>query len=110
MGPAGFGPRTGRAAGYCVGYDMPGYMNPGPGRGLGMGFGGGRGGWRHRHWFYATGVPGWARLGNASMWATPPAYAEPTREQELDALKQQAEWLKGQLDAIHKRVAQLEDQ
>ena len=31
-GPAGFGPMTGRAAGYCAGYTVPGYMNPIPGR------------------------------------------------------------------------------
>ena len=79
--------------------------------GWGGGFGGGRGGgWRHRHWFYATGIPGWARFGYAPAWAAPPTYAEPSREQELDALKQQAEWLKNQLDAIHKRVAQLEEE
>ena len=30
-GPAGFGPMTGRAAGYCAGYPVPGYMNPGIG-------------------------------------------------------------------------------
>jgi hypothetical protein len=27
-GPAGMGPMTGRAAGYCAGYNMPGFMNP----------------------------------------------------------------------------------
>jgi len=27
-GPQGFGPMTGRAAGYCAGYPVPGYMNP----------------------------------------------------------------------------------
>jgi len=38
-GPLGFGPMTGRAAGYCAGYPVPGYMNPIPGRGfLGRGF------------------------------------------------------------------------
>ncbi len=26
-GPWGFGPRTGRAAGFCAGYNMPGFMN-----------------------------------------------------------------------------------
>jgi len=31
-GPAGMGPMTGRAAGYCAGYPMPGYMNPIAGR------------------------------------------------------------------------------
>jgi len=31
-GPAGLGPMTGRAAGFCAGYPMPGYMNPAVGR------------------------------------------------------------------------------
>ncbi|NIW15542.1 MAG: hypothetical protein GWN31_16790, partial [Candidatus Thorarchaeota archaeon] len=26
-GPWGLGPRTGRAAGYCAGYPVPGFMN-----------------------------------------------------------------------------------
>ncbi|RLD16036.1 MAG: hypothetical protein DRI22_01695, partial [Caldiserica bacterium] len=62
-GPLGLGPMTGRAAGYCAGYPVPGYMNPIPGRGFwgwgrgwgwfGRGFGfWGRGrGWRWR-WFW----------------------------------------------------------
>ncbi|MEW5692916.1 MAG: DUF5320 domain-containing protein [Candidatus Hydrogenedentota bacterium] len=41
-GPMGFGPMTGRAAGYCAGYPVPGYMNPVPARGWGFGFGFGR--------------------------------------------------------------------
>ena len=65
-GPLGAGPRTGRAAGYCAGYSMPGYANPvggwGAGRGGGFGYGAGFGGggygrgWRHR--YLATGIPG----------------------------------------------------
>jgi len=31
-GPVGMGPMTGRAAGYCAGYPVPGYMNPAAGR------------------------------------------------------------------------------
>ena len=31
-GPAGLGPMTGRAAGFCAGYPVPGYMNPAMGR------------------------------------------------------------------------------
>lgn len=108
-GPAGMGPMTGRAAGYCAGYDVPGYVNPVPGRGFGLGFGRGWGrGWRWRHWFYATGLPGWARFGYAPAWTVPSAYAAPTAEQEIDVLKQQSEWLKGQLDAINKRITELE--
>jgi len=55
-GPLGQGPRTGRAAGYCAGYGMPGYANPiwgrgfGRGRGWGFGPGRGRGWWRFFRW------------------------------------------------------------
>lgn len=49
-GPDSRGPKTGRRAGYCEGYDEPGYTNPGPRRGLGLWFrrGQGRGSGRGR--------------------------------------------------------------
>jgi hypothetical protein len=37
-GPMGMGPMTGRAAGYCAGYPMPGFMNPYGGRSFGRGY------------------------------------------------------------------------
>jgi len=58
-GPMGAGPMTGRAAGYCAGYPVPGYMNPtggygsGRGRGRGRGFGRGYGrGWGRGQFVY----------------------------------------------------------
>jgi hypothetical protein len=60
-GPGGMGPMTGRAAGFCAGYPVPGYMNPVGGRGY-WGWGRG-GGWGRRNWYYATGLPGWQRAG-----------------------------------------------
>jgi hypothetical protein len=44
-GPHGLGSKTGRVAGYCAGYPVPGYLNPtiGYGRGFGRGFGRRRG-------------------------------------------------------------------
>lgn len=43
-GPRGLGPMTGRGAGYCAGFGMPGFYNPVPGGGYGgYGFGPGRG-------------------------------------------------------------------
>ena len=106
---------TGRGAGYCVGYDAPGYANPWPGRGFGMGRGRGGGGGRGwRNMYYATGLPGWARYGYAPAWGPPPpavygAYgAPPTPEQETEFLKSQAEMLKQELDAISQRIAELE--
>jgi len=71
-GPMGMGSMTGRAAGYCAGYPVPGFMNPVGGRGFGgggWGRGGGGGGWGRgggrgwRHGYYATGLPGWAGAG-----------------------------------------------
>ncbi|MBN1956399.1 MAG: DUF5320 domain-containing protein [Anaerolineae bacterium] len=118
-GPRGMGPMTGRGTGYCAGYGAPGYANPVPGRGMGMGWGRGgawgRGrGWRHM--YYATGQPGWARYGYGPAWGPPPpaAYgpygAAPTREQETDFLKSQAEMLKQELDAISQRITELEQE
>ena len=112
-GPMGMGARTGRAAGYCAGNEMPGYMNPGPGGGFGMGFGGGRGfrgggggggggrGWRHR--FYATGMPGWMRFGGSPM-----PYQQADPESEKQELKNQARALRSELDLVDKRLGELE--
>ena len=119
-GPAGMGPMTGRAAGYCAGYSVPGYTNPIGGRGgfwgRGGGFGGGRG---RRNWYYATGRPGWVRAAQGMpAWGDPgveyaPPYAggyptEPDAKQEKQALKQQAEYLQQSLDDVKKRIEQIE--
>ena len=52
-GPWGAGPMTGRAAGYCAGYPVPGFVNPrrGYGRGWGRGFGRGWGRGFGRGWY-----------------------------------------------------------
>ncbi len=136
-GPGGMGPMTGRAAGYCAGYSVPGFMNPIPGQGS-WGWGRG-GGWGRRNLFYATGLPGWQRAAVGSPafgaagagyapYATPfaavgsPAlgvpgagsapYATPfapamTHQQELDMLKGQAEYFEDALDGIKKRIEEL---
>jgi len=77
----GMGPRSGRGAGYCAGYNRPGF---GPGMGWQRGWGGGFG------------------------WRNYQAWTPPTKEETLQALKDQSEWLKGQLDAINKRIEELE--
>lgn len=86
-GPQGAGPRTGRGMGYCSGYANPAFMARG---GFGLGRRGAGRGWRHR--FFATGVPGRATI---------------APEQEAADLQAQAELLKTQLDAIQKRIEEL---
>jgi hypothetical protein len=117
-GPAGLGPMTGRAAGFCAGYPIPGYMNPVGGRGN---WGWGRGGWGRRNWYYATGLPGWARAGygfpayggavNPYFYGGAVPFAPGlTAQQELDGLKGQAEYLEDALDGVKKRMEELESQ
>ena len=121
-GPGGMGPMTGRAAGYCAGYGVPGFANPIGGRGYG-GWGrgrGGGGGWGRRNMFYATGVPGWQRFGAGNpayaggvpygggvSYGTPYGPVVP-KEQELSVLKSQAEYFTDALEDIKKRIGELE--
>ncbi len=129
-GPAGLGPMTGRAAGYCAGYSVPGYMNPIPGGGYfgwgrGRGFYG-RGGRGRRNWYYATGLPGWARAaqglpawggrGAYPYYGAPYAYpynpvgAEITPQQEAEMLKQQAQAMQEEINSINQHIKELESQ
>jgi len=106
-GPAGMGPMTGWGAGYCAGYDTPGYMNRGFG-GMGWGRGGGRGwgrgagrGWRH--WFHATGLTGWQRAGMGV-----PYQPRMGRADELEMLKEQAEYFANAAEDVKRRISELE--
>jgi len=111
-GPGGLGPMTGRAAGYCAGYPVPGFMNPIPGRrfwGWGRGWAGSA---------YGAGLPGWpggvvVSPSYMGAWPVRPPYTSPfapmmTREQELDFLKGQGEYLEDALEGINKRIEELE--
>jgi len=117
-GPGGMGPMTGRGAGYCAGYSVPGYMNPaggygGYGRGRGGGMGGGRG---RRNWYYQTGMPGWSRASYGyPAWGgyAPPAPPYPSMPVqapagEMEMLKQESDYLREQLNAIQERMETLE--
>lgn len=107
-GPLGFGPKTGRGAGYCTGYSVPGYMNPIPGRGFWCWSGRGH---DYRHWYYATGLPGWMRTGGVysafGRWPMPYGYEMDPKE-EVDILKRQEEFFKKQLEEIQNRISTLE--
>jgi hypothetical protein len=122
-GPFGQGPMSGRGAGYCGGYGAPGYMNPPPGSGAWpyaaagwFGRGGGRGGGRgHRNWYRATGLTGWQRAemgwpGPYGVDASMPPYGsyEPTKEQELAALRSQVQYMEESIKQAQERIQELE--
>jgi len=107
-GPAGLGPMTGRAAGYCAGYSVPGYMNPVPGRGFfGRGRGGGFGRGGGRGWgrgYFAGGFPGSGYYG-APVYPYAP---ELKPEEEANLLKEDAKVLKQQLKELQGYIDTLE--
>ena len=104
-GPMGYGPMTGRAAGYCAGFGRPGFMTPGPGRGMGFGFRG-RGGRRRRGaWCgpWAAPVPAFG------AWGAPTAeYTAPSRQQEREMLQGQIENMENALAELKQRMSELE--
>jgi len=112
-GPLGMGQMTGRGAGFCAGYDAPGYMNPVSGRGY-YWYQGGFGGRGRRNRYYATGLPGWARAARGlPAWggAAPyPGPAELAPDQEAEALKKESEYLKKDLEDIQIRIELLEQE
>jgi hypothetical protein len=82
-------------------------MNPAPGRGFGMGLGRGRGfgmgfgrGFRAGRW-PGVGVPAFSQ----------PVYNQPapSREQEVEELKDQAEYFRNALDNLNKQIENLEN-
>jgi hypothetical protein len=101
------GPMTGRAAGYCAGYNAPGFANPTGGRG--GGFGRGRGGRGYRNNVYATGLPGWQRAaqGMPAFGGMPPAAPAPGAD-ERQALRQQIGGMEETLAAMKARLDELE--
>ena len=109
-GPAGQSPRTGRGAGFCGGFGVPGFMNRAGGQGLfGRGRGGAGRGWRNC--FYATGLTGWQRGRGGRQALVPPDLANVSAADlphELTALKSQAESLQTTLNQMQKRIEELE--
>jgi hypothetical protein len=105
-GPFGAGPMTGGARGFCnpaaTGYQQPFYRGAGYGRGMGLGrgFRGGMG--QRMRGGFGRGFGGY-----------PPAYFNPypynmDAAGELDMLREQAASMQSALDAISKRMTELE--
>ena len=104
-GPKGRGPMTGGARGYCNPGASYGIERSGSRRDFSFGYGRGRG---YRHMFWETGLPRWAR--RRSDWPGSGPYREPSysREDEVRMLKEEAEALKDELNAIERRMGELE--
>jgi len=100
-GPLGLGPMTGRAAGFCAGYPVPGYLNPVPGRGRGW-FWGGRG---LRRGFRG----GFGRGFGRGFFPYFPAYPPVSPEEEMEFLKKQAEYFESSLKEIKEQIAKIEN-
>jgi len=98
-GPQGLGPMTGRGAGYCAGYPLPGrgLGRGGRGRGWGRGRGFGRGP-------YPSGAP-YGPYAPAYVPAYAPSYGP---EDEMTALKDQARYFEEALQDVKKRIEEIE--
>ena len=104
-GPLGRGPMTGRALGYCTGYSVPGYANPGLGRGFGRGWGRGfgRGFWGRGRGFW------WRGYGDPYYLPQPSigVYPQPSKDEEKAYLGDMVKGLEEELKAIRERLQEL---
>ncbi len=90
-GPMGQGQMTGRRMGYCAGFSVPGFINPGFGRA----FGGGR---------FAPG----ARRGFGMGFGMPIIQPQViTESEEKEILQEELEALKQEMKEIEKRLKEL---
>ena len=108
-GPMGMGPMTGRGAGLCRGNSLPGFMSSGGGRfggsgGMGGGYGGRARGFRNR--FFATGLLGWLRFPFQGMFNQ--SDVNESKDDEIQVLKTQAEYLNSSLNEINRRLSEIE--
>jgi len=99
-GPNGMGPMTGRRAGYCAGYGVPGYMNDVPVRGRGFGYG----------WEYGRGYG--RGYGYGYRWGAAyhgvPYYPEPlTPERETTYLENELKFLEQRQKDLREKLEEL---
>jgi len=103
-GPLGLGPATGRGAGYCRGNAGVGFADRGS-----AGFGRGGNGRRWRNQFCATGFWGPGRGWGLRAAGAGRRFFDPTGgapDQERRQLELEAEFLRSELDAISRRLAE----
>jgi len=95
-GPDGFGPMTGRAAGFCTGNRMPGFASGRGGRGMGAGRG-----LRGRGWGTGFGFGGYPE-----RYPVNERYADEMDNAEY--LKNIAKSLSDELELVNKRISDME--
>ncbi len=101
-GPVGRGAMTGRAAGYCAGFNVPGYLNSVSGRGRAWRRGVGR-----RAAYVQVQAPDSSPYQKQPFSGTP-AY-ENNSETELEYLKNTEKAIKEELEAIRKRMEEIKN-
>ena len=105
MGPEGMGPGTGRGAGFCNGFDRPGFMNPSPGYGAGNGF---RRGF-HRERFVHQGMGFGRRIHYRRPYADAYVYGDPGDDLDYgvgkEFLEKEIIQLKKHLEALEKQLS-----
>lgn len=100
-GPMGIGPMSGRSAGYCAGFNTPGYANPAGMYPGGYRFFNHRGrGFRFRNYFNFPSAAGWT--GNAGYTRNPAV--------DLDYLKAEKNNLESSLEEIKKQIEILNEE
>ncbi|MFC1552265.1 DUF5320 domain-containing protein [Candidatus Latescibacterota bacterium] len=114
-GPNGMGPMTGRGAGYCAGFSVPGFMSPLGRQGQGFFRGGGRGGGRGfgRGFGYAAPVSPYVNQAyypyeDPSLGYDNPDASIDSANQKLEMLKSQADQLESTLKNLKNHIEELE--
>ena len=110
-GPMGTGARSGRAAGFCAGFNAPGYANMTNVGGAGMRAGRRRGG----IYSQGGGGRGWCsgpfagrRMGRMVFGGYGYASQPLNPESEKESLRNRSQALQSELDAVNRRLAEIE--
>jgi hypothetical protein len=96
-GPEGFGPRTGKGAGFCNGFDHPGFVN--------SGMGGRRAGFGYRRNFQSGFMPAWRSRGCDTFVPN-----EPTTVQKKEFLENEINLMKKHLNELEKQFETMTDE